>query len=56
MFHDVTERRALERRTAESLAALLEMAQTLVQGVGSDLRFTEVDANVSHASPGWSSA
>jgi signal transduction histidine kinase len=33
-FRDVTERRVLERRTAESLAALLEMAHTLVQGVG----------------------
>ncbi len=46
MFHDVTERRALERRTAESLAALLEMAQTLVQGVGSDTQETEVDKGV----------
>ena len=46
MFHDVTQRRALQRRTAESLAAVLEMAQTLVQGVGSDLPSTEVDADV----------
>jgi signal transduction histidine kinase/FixJ family two-component response regulator len=46
MFHDVTERRALERRTAESLAALLEMAQTLVQGVGSDTQETEADKGV----------
>ncbi len=36
MFHDVTERRALARRTADSLAALLKMAQTLVEEIGSD--------------------
>jgi signal transduction histidine kinase len=35
-FRDVTERRELERRTAESLAALLEMAWALVQGVGDE--------------------
>jgi signal transduction histidine kinase/FixJ family two-component response regulator len=46
MFHDVTDRRALERRTAESLSALLEMAQELVQGVGDGTQTAEMDAGV----------
>ncbi|HEX6777252.1 MAG TPA: ATP-binding protein, partial [Ktedonobacterales bacterium] len=46
MFHDVTERRALERRTAESLSALLEMAQALVQEVGDGTQAAEVNAGV----------
>jgi PAS domain S-box-containing protein len=46
MFHDVTERRALERRTAENLAALLEMAQTLMPGVTGALQMVEAEVNV----------
>ncbi len=43
---DVTERYWLERRTAESLSALLAMAQALVQGMSADNQATGADAGV----------
>ena len=45
IFRDVTERRRLERRTQDSLDALLIMAEALVQHPGEEI---ETDDEASH--------